>query len=264
MAAAIAHHGQGERVDAVLGDRSQRRHEREPRGQARCGADDGGGGADCGAVGQHDQADVAVGRAERAEHAQGPQAPLRHDAEPGHRHQADEHQSERAEHEDDGFVRDLVAPAARVRCRGRRPLGSRNDWRLCWPASTRTATLSGWVGLAGCEQGELVPQVQRVLDHPDDMQGLAAFAPDAADVQTEGLRDVARHRDLAGTVRVAAGVEAQRHAGVGAPRVLRPQVDGRHRARDRERLMGDDVDGAEPVPDRGEVRGEAGRRCRGG
>ena len=117
-------------------------------GQPDGGADDRGGGADGGAVGQHDQPDVAVGRAERAEHAQGPQAALGHHGEPGDRHQADEEQPERAEDEHDGLGGGLVA--------GRRgdsmprpvPLGSRNDWRLCWLALTQDRDAGRRVGLA--------------------------------------------------------------------------------------------------------------------
>ena len=120
MAAATRPPRQGETVDAVLGERLQRRYEREPRGQSDGRADDGGGGSDRGAVGQHDQADVAVGRAERAEHAEGPQSPLGHHREAGHGHQADEQQPERAEHQHHGLGRDLVGGAAAPRCRCRR------------------------------------------------------------------------------------------------------------------------------------------------
>ena len=108
--------GEGGRCDARRSTAASARTRTTPARPDR-GADDGGGGADGGAVGQHDQSDVAVGRADRAEHAQGPEAPLRHDGEPGDRHQADEHQPERAQHEHEGLGTDLVRRRPAIRCR---------------------------------------------------------------------------------------------------------------------------------------------------
>ena len=174
MAAAIAHHGRAKRSMRCPASDCSVGHEREPGGQSDGRADDRGGGSDRGAVGQHDQADVAVGGAEGAEHAQGPQSSLGHDGESGHGHQADEEQPERAEHQHDGLGRDLVGGAA----------GLDADTGTARQAERLQALLAGVeedgdVGrrgdLAGGDQGELVQQVQRVLDHPDDLPGPAVL-----------------------------------------------------------------------------------------
>ena len=63
---------QGEAVDAVLDDRLQSGANANQPARPTHGADRGRRGAHGRAVGQHDQAHVAVGGAERAEHARGP------------------------------------------------------------------------------------------------------------------------------------------------------------------------------------------------
>ena len=94
------------RVDDVPGGGLQRRDVREPGAEAQHGAERRGDHADDRAVGHHDQPDVAFGGAERGEHAERPQPPLGHHGEPGHRHQADEHQPEHGHHQNDRRGRD--------------------------------------------------------------------------------------------------------------------------------------------------------------
>jgi hypothetical protein len=88
------------RVDHVTGGLLQRRHVSEPGGEAEHRPGQRAGHAGGQAAGDHDQAEVASGRADGAEHAQGPQPALGHHRETGHRHQADEHQAEDLHHQD--------------------------------------------------------------------------------------------------------------------------------------------------------------------
>ena len=103
--AATAHHGSANRSIRWPDDRLQRRHEREPRRQADHPTGDSAYHPDGGAVGQHHQADVLVGGAERGQHAEGPLAPLGHDGEPGDGHQADEQQADGPERQHQGVHR---------------------------------------------------------------------------------------------------------------------------------------------------------------
>jgi hypothetical protein len=93
--------GQVRRVDHVPGGLLQRRHVGEPGGEAEHRPGQRGGHAGGQAARDHDQAEVAFGRADRAEHAEGTEPALGHDREAGHRHQADEHQAEYLHHQDD-------------------------------------------------------------------------------------------------------------------------------------------------------------------
>jgi hypothetical protein len=83
---------QVEPVNPVPGDRLQPGCECEPPGQADCGAGHGGDGPHDGAIGQYDQPDVAVGRAEGPEHAKRPEPALGHHGVAGYGHQSDKEQ----------------------------------------------------------------------------------------------------------------------------------------------------------------------------
>ena len=69
---------------------------------ATAGARHRGDDADNGAVGDEYQPDVAVRRADRLEHPERAQPPLRHHSEAGHRDQADEQERDRVEDEHGG------------------------------------------------------------------------------------------------------------------------------------------------------------------
>ena len=132
------------------------------------------------------------------------------------------------------------------------PLGTLNESRLSWLALRRIETLPGWLLCPGGTRANWV------LDHADHPQRPAVLLPQASDVQAEVRGHLAGHRDLGGTGGVAAGVEAHRHMTEGSVRVLGPEVDRRHRAGNRDGKVGDDLHGAEAMPDGRDVSGKAG------
>lgn len=81
--------------------RGEARRVRDPAGEAEYSADHRADDADHGAVGEHHQADRAVGSAQRGEHAERAQPALGQHGEAGHRDQPDEHQPEDRERQHD-------------------------------------------------------------------------------------------------------------------------------------------------------------------
>ena len=80
------------------------------------------------------------------------------------------------------------------------------------------------VGLTRRHERELVAEVHRVLDQPDNVAGHAVRDEGIADVHVEGRRGIAGHRDLAGAGRETPGDEAQRRMPVHAVRVLGAEI----------------------------------------
>jgi hypothetical protein len=108
------------------------------------------------------------------------------------------------------------------------------------------------------QQGELVVQVARVLDKTNDGSRRPVEGERAADADLEGCRHRLGDRDLAGGGRVAALLEPQHRRAVGAVRVLGPELEGLDRAWNRHRLVADHLGGAQPRPDRGDLRVQRG------
>jgi hypothetical protein len=192
--------------------------------------------------------------ADRAEHAQGSEAAASHHGEPCHRQQADEQEAKRGEDQHHRLREDR---GARTTDTGGDPGPAGKPERLqSLPGRVEKNRDAGrWVGLPGRDERELVEQVEWVLDQTDDAKRPAALVPHAPDMQAEVLRHAAGHRNLAGTRGEAARVEAHRHVAEGPVRILGPDVDGGHRAGNRDLLVVDDLRSAEPMPDGGDVRG---------
>ena len=101
--------------------------------------------------------------------------------------------------------------------------------------------------LSGCDERELVEEALRVLDDADDLALDTTDAPAAADREVEVGGDAARHGDLARARRVAPGDEREHRTAEGPVRVLRTELIGVDRSRDRQRLVLDHLDAAEAV-----------------
>ncbi len=231
-----------EAVDAMVREMFEHRSERDPSGEADQRAADRADGTDNRAVGEHREAHVAVGRAERAEHAERAQAPLRHDREPCRRDQADEQQPDGLERQDGrrdgGLARrraqadlGVAAGVERLELVGRAVEQHRDPRRR--------------VGLPRRDEGELVAEVDRVLDDPDHLARRAVLGELVADVQPEGRGGTVGERDLVRAGRVATGHQAQQDVAVLAEGVLRPQVERGGRAGDGDALVVDLLDHTE-------------------
>ena len=255
---------QPQRVDDVPGAGLQPRRVDEPAAQPERGAGQRAGHARGGTAGDHDEPQVAIGGADRGQHAQGAQPPLGHHGEPGHRHQADEDQPEGGQHEHqvrggqagrgvaDGGLAHQALRAAREVQPGLRALRGR-----AVPGVEEDSHAAGFRELSRREEGELIPQVGGVLDLAGHAERPAVQRPQAARPQAELAGHPAGHRDLARPAGIAPGHQRQHRAAVAAVRVLRPQVDGSHRAADGDCLVLDHLDRAARVlpPDRGDVGG---------
>ena len=139
IAAAIAHHCRWKRSTRWLTRLSKRGasaiHVREAQDRSGHGADD----ADDRSVGDHREADLPVGRAERAEHAQRPEPALRHDGETGGGDEADEQEPDGLQREHDHRDGGLAQRSSGSRCSTVPPVG--RNASTCLPeASNRIVT----------------------------------------------------------------------------------------------------------------------------
>ncbi len=257
-------------VDHVAGRLLQCRQVREPGGEAEHRPGQRSGHSDGQAVGDHDQAEVAFGRADRAEHAEGPQPALGHHREARDRHQADERQAECLHHQDEhrrGGPALVASGKGYRRCR-------RNTWqrsaavadRLLYCGRTEQHDhLAGVRHLAGGNQGELIRQVARVLHDAGHPPGGARGAPGAAHVRAVQGRDLAGQRDLAGTGRVCAADQAEQRSVVAPVRTLGAELH-RPGGASREFLILDYIGWAPVARDGSDVGGQvrvvAGQRDR--
>ncbi len=234
-----------ESVDPVIDEALEAGREcnpcREPQDSSGHGADN----TDNGSVGDHRETDLAVGRAERSEHAQRPQPALRHDGEARGGDEADEQETHGLQREDDhrdgGLVRGRAA--SDVHCV---PTGGAR--RLLAGGVEQDRHLSRRVGLARRDERELVVEVQGVLDHSDDVAGHAVRDEGIADLHVEGRRGIGRHRDVVRAGRETPGDEAECGVTVRPVRILRAQVDRVAGSRDRDALVVDLLDRAERTP----------------
>ena len=212
------------RVDHVAGRLLQRRHVGEPGGEAERRPGQRAGHADGQAIGDHDEAEAAFGRADRAEHAEGTEPALGHHGEAGDRHQADEHQAEYLHQQDDRRRREPARAAggeghSRRRDTGQRPVAAA-DRLLRRGRADQHDHLAGVRDLAGGDQRELVRQVARVLHDAGHPPGHAGRLPCAAHVRVVQGRYLAGQRDLPGAGRVGAADQAEQRRVVVPVRTL--------------------------------------------
>ncbi len=92
---------QVESIDPVIDESLERGARRKPGREAQDHAGDGADDSDNGSVGNRRQANMAVGRAERAQHAERPEPALRHDGETRGGEEADEQETNRLQREHD-------------------------------------------------------------------------------------------------------------------------------------------------------------------
>ena len=114
-------------------------------------------------------------------------------------------------------------------------------------ASNNAVTPVGICHLSGRDERELVEEALGVLDDADDLALDATDAPAVADREVEVRGEAARDRDLARARRVAPGDEREHRTAEGPVRVLRTELIGVDRSRDRLRLVLDHLDAAEAV-----------------
>ena len=180
---------QMESVDPVPDQRLEARRERDPGGQAQRGSGRCAGDADNDSVGDHREANLAVGRAERAQHAQRPEPALRDDSEARGGNQTDEEETDRLECEDDhrncGLARGRAGSLARRRARGSECIDRTSG------GVEQDRHLGRWVGLSGRDECELVTQAQGVLDEPDDVARHTVQVHGVADVHVVGCGGIA-------------------------------------------------------------------------
>lgn len=170
----------------------------DPDGEADHRADQRTDNADHGAVRHHDQAHVAVGRAERAQHAQTAQPSLGKHREAGHRDQADEDQPDDGDREHDEGGADPVGLHRCDRVSSARE-GEAGDGGGRGVEEHRHLIRLG--ELPRGDEREVVEQVLWVLDQPEHAPRTSGGTPGVADVQAEGGRELRGHRDLAGARR---------------------------------------------------------------
>ena len=219
------------RVDHVTGSPLQRRHGSEPGGEAEHRPGERGGPADNQSARDQDQAQVAFGGADRAEHAEGAQPALGHDREAGYRDQADEHQAEDLHHQHEHRRRD---PARRDRGGGHdrrrgRDTGQRRiavaDRLPDGAGAEQHDHLAGLADLARGDQRELVRQVARVLHdarHPPGRPAAGQAPPTCAG--TGPRPGWSARPDRAG--RVSAADQAEQRRVVVPMRILGPERHG--------------------------------------
>jgi hypothetical protein len=188
----------------------------------------GGYDAHDGAVGDHHEPNVAVRRAERAEHAKRAKPPLGHHREAGHGHETDEDQPERGEGEHDDCGADpRGGRRGSLGCRTARETERRDARRR---RVEQDRHLGRRADLLRCHQRELVQQVRGILNQTDDAPGVAVLVPEVTDPQVEQGRHLVAHPDLVRTGRVAARDEGEHRLPVGAAWVLGAQFHGVDRA----------------------------------
>ena len=217
---------QARRVHHVAGVPLHRRRVGDPGGEAEHRPGQCGGRADDQATRDHDQAEVAFGRADRAEHAEGTEPALGQHRETGYRHQANERQAEHLHHKD-LHRRDTPAHLLRGnRYIRRRDTGHRlvAEELLCRGRAEQHDRLAGMPDLARGDQRELVRQVAGVLYDAGHLPGRAARVPGAARVRAVPGRHLAGQRDLSWPGRVCSADQAEQRRVVVPVRALGAQL----------------------------------------
>ena len=233
-----------------MAGRRQVRSVADPGGEAEQSADQGGDDADDRTVGDQHEAHVAVGRADGGEHAQRAHAALRQDREAGDGHEADEDQPEDREDQHDDR---RVEPALGLRrlCEG--AAGERVSGEVADRRVEEDRRVDGSGQLPGRYESEVVEQVLRIGDQPDQLADPTGVGPGVADAQVVGGRQRAGHGDLVRRGRVPAGEQVEHRRAEPAARVLHPQLGALDQTGG-QRLVLDDVDRTEALPDGREVR----------
>lgn len=237
------HPGQVEQADQVVGGLLHVRPVGDPGHQAERSAEQRADEPDRQAVRPHHPPDVAVGRADRGEHADGPHPSVGEHGEAPDGDQPDQEHADGGDedHEDLGVEAAVERVGRDLHARDRTGLGRRGVEQQGGLAVS--AHLPRW------DERELVQEVLGVLDDAHHVPGHPGVMPDASHVQTERGGHAARDGHLVGCVRVAPAGQVQHRSAVGARRILGPQVVGGDRSRDGEHLVVDHVDRADPVPD---------------
>ena len=215
--------GQGQAVDATVGDRLDGGRRQQPAGDAEGGADHGGDHADDGAVGQHHHAHVAVGGADGGEQPELALAALRHHDEGGRRDQAHERQGHgrRRQHQHGG--------AAVV---GARLLDVERDRRGVAGGTGTAGTRIDEHGVgrrrgqaAWRDEGEAFAQRVGVLDDADHHRRLIAEDDGRPEGGAEEVGGAWGEGHLAGRRRVPALAPGHHRVAVGPVRVLVADVE---------------------------------------
>ena len=195
MPTATSHHGTFERVDAVPDRLFEPGRGDEPPAHADRRAEYSGNPADRRAASNHHQAKVLLGRPDRGHHAQLTLTSLGDHDEARRRHQRDQEQRDRRDHEHTDGGDDVLGD---VGAKADEPL------RVAW----RTKVLDPLLGRVdqhrdridlhrpGHGEDELVVQVAGVLDQPDHGAVGAVERKVLADGQVEALGDPVGHREL--------------------------------------------------------------------
>ena len=175
-------------VDPVRHDRLDERRERDPRQPADEGAEDARDDTDQGAGRRHREPEVALGRPDRGQHAELGEPALGEDGEGGGGDEGHERQHhgarEQRQHAGQHVLGDVTAtrdadPAHLVAEPAQRVLVRRHEHR----------DRVGVVELRRFEQHELVVEVARVLDDPDDLARRAVEIDRVADAHPEQIGD---------------------------------------------------------------------------
>ena len=105
---------QVESADPVIDEALEAGRERNPGRETQDGSGHGADDADDRSVGDHREANLAVGRAERAQHAERPEPALGHDGETRGGNEADEQETDGLQREDDHRGRRSCSAVERV------------------------------------------------------------------------------------------------------------------------------------------------------
>ena len=260
------HHGQRHRradhvprqlehADHVVGTGFQPRPVGQPDDQAQDGPGQRAHDPHQDAVDPDHQADVPVGGAQGAEHAEGAQAALRQHREAAHRDQGDEQHADRGKPQHDGLGVERVAGRRRLQALHVRAEGAGGYARCV----EQDGDLGRRGDLTRHDEGELIQQALRVLHDADDLAGLGvlpALVPHVTDLEVEGGGHAIGHGHLARPGRVVAGDQGEHRNAERPVRILGAQVVGVDRAGDGDGLVLDDVDAAEALLQRGDLAGQ--------
>ena len=154
----------------------------DPRADPDQTTEDRGDDADDGAVGDHDQSDVAVGGTDRFEHAERTEPALSQHREPSRGDEPDEDQPEDCDDEHDDR---RVDPVRHYRNFRRGAVGEMESGQRTRAGVEQDGHLAGRADLTGSEECEIVEQVLRVLDNADDVESATRLVPDAAYIEAQ-------------------------------------------------------------------------------
>ena len=215
----------------------------EPDDEAEDEAEDRTHDTDDGAVRADDETDVTVRRAGRLEHPDRPQSPLGEDREAADRDESDEQHAEDQCEKRDRLGVDRVRLCDRS---GGLNVVADRAQRSPWGVEQRRDS-HRVLHLPRCNEGELVEEALGVLDDANHLALDAGDSPGGSHPQVERQRNAARHRHLVGARREVSGNEREHRPAEGSVRVLRTELIGVDRSRDRQRLIFDHLDATEAV-----------------